>query len=168
MLTDKYRRITLESPDAPGASTDAAVAALNRRFNPDDFYVVHTGDGIEVWLRQMNLGDLSAAVAEVTAEHAGSVAAMEQVYQAVAGIRSYGVNGYKRLYVGYNSERKVVGRKQKELRRGKHYYANDHGFSKIANPLPPDFEDRIICGDSGEILKRLPDNCIDLVFTSPP
>ena len=168
MLTDKYRRITLESPDAPDASTDAAVAALNRRFNPDDFYVVHTGDGIEVWLRQMNLGDLSAAVAEVAAEHAGSVAAMEQVYQAVAGIRSYGVNGYKRLYVGYNSERKVVGRKQKELRRGKHYYANDHGFSKIANPLPPDFEDRIICGDSGEVLKRLPDNCIDLVFTSPP
>ena len=34
--------------------------------------------------------------------------------------------------------------------------------------LPKDFENKIICGDSESVLKQLPDNCIDLVFTSPP
>ena len=30
------------------------------------------------------------------------------------------------------------------------------------------FTNRIICGDSGETLIRLPDACIDLIVTSPP
>lgn len=167
MIAEKYRRIMLEPLDAPEANVDAAVAALNDRFNPDDFYVAHNGGGMEVWLRQLNLGELSAATNEVAAEY-GVAATMGQVFQAVESIRSYGVNGYKRLYVGYNSERKVVGRKQKELRRGKHYYANDHGFTKTGNPIPTEFRDRIVCGDSEAVLKGLPDNCVDLVFTSPP
>ena len=33
---------------------------------------------------------------------------------------------------------------------------------------PIDYKDSIICGDCEEILKSLPDNCIDLIFTSPP
>lgn len=36
------------------------------------------------------------------------------------------------------------------------------------HPLPEQFINQIICGDSALILKELPDNCIDLVFTSPP
>ena len=30
------------------------------------------------------------------------------------------------------------------------------------------FEDRIINGDCEEVLSKLPDNCIDLIVTSPP
>jgi DNA modification methylase len=41
-------------------------------------------------------------------------------------------------------------------------------FSKKNNELPDEFSDKIICGDSLEILKKIPDNCVDLVFTSPP
>lgn len=69
MTTEKYRRIALEPFDAPDANTDAAVAALNSRFNPDDFYVVHNGGNMEVWLRQLNLGELSAAVEEIQANY---------------------------------------------------------------------------------------------------
>jgi DNA modification methylase len=36
------------------------------------------------------------------------------------------------------------------------------------NNLPKEFENKIICGDSEEILKKIPNNCIDLIFTSPP
>lgn len=28
--------------------------------------------------------------------------------------------------------------------------------------------DRIVCGDSEEVLRNFPDNSVDLVFTSPP
>lgn len=76
--------------------------------------------------------------------------------------------GRKRNYVGYNRERKVKGRAAKELRRGKHYYANDADFSQQSNPVPTEFIDRIVQGDSAQVLAKLPDNCVDLVFTSPP
>ena len=41
-------------------------------------------------------------------------------------------------------------------------------FSKKNNQLPNEFIDKIICGNSLEVLRKLPDNCVDLVFTSPP
>ena len=34
--------------------------------------------------------------------------------------------------------------------------------------MPAEFTNKIICGDSQVVLKQLPDNCIDLIFTSPP
>lgn len=49
-----------------------------------------------------------------------------------------------------------------------YYYARDNNFSKVNNELPKEFENKIICMDSEEFLKKLPDNCIDLIFTSPP
>ena len=70
--------------------------------------------------------------------------------------------------MNYNRERKVQGRADKELRRGKHYYANDAEFATYVNQVPHQFVDSVIQGDSAEVLSRLPDNCIDLVFTSPP
>ena len=65
-------------------------------------------------------------------------------------------------------ERKVVDRKGKEQRRGKHYYARDHTFADRVNPFPDKFRNRILCGDSEVLLRELPDDCVDLVFTSPP
>tara|TARA_B100002003_G_C14111089_1_gene534407 strand:- start:819 stop:1724 length:906 start_codon:yes stop_codon:yes gene_type:complete len=68
----------------------------------------------------------------------------------------------------YNKERKVKDRKKKAQARELHYYANDHDFPKENNEIPKGYENKIICGDSEEVLKKLPDNCVDLVFTSPP
>jgi len=34
--------------------------------------------------------------------------------------------------------------------------------------FPNDFIDRIIEGDSIEVMKKIPDNSVDLVVTSPP
>ena len=67
-----------------------------------------------------------------------------------------------------NKERKVKNRKRKEAARGKHYYANGHDFSKTNNEFPDALINQVVCGDSKDVLKRLPDNCVDLIFTSPP
>lgn len=167
VTAEKYRRIELATSGTVDPDMDCAVAALNDRFHPEDFHVIRNGDALEVWLRQISMDDLSDAVASVSREYGHGVV-MGEIVEAVDGIRSYGLNGGKRLYVGYNDERKTVGRKSKEKRRGKHYYANDHEFDRVNTPLPDAFADRIVCGDSEDVLKRLPDNCIDLVFTSPP
>ncbi len=92
----------------------------------------------------------------------------EVAFEIVNKIGSYGLRGNKRQFVGYNAERKVSNRKAKEQDRGKHYYANDNTFSKNNNPLPSEYENKIICADSLELLKKFPDNCIDIIFTSPP
>ena len=73
-----------------------------------------------------------------------------------------------RLYIGYNKERKVKDRKKKEIERGKFYYTRGHQFCRTNNKLPKKFENKIIVGDSETVLRNFPDNCIDLIFTSPP
>lgn len=65
-------------------------------------------------------------------------------------------------------EIKVINKKEKSNIRGKYYYALDNDFSKANNQIPEDYENKIICADSLETLKKLPDNCIDIIFTSPP
>jgi DNA modification methylase len=90
------------------------------------------------------------------------------VFNHIESIKSYGFKNNKRVYIGYNKERKVKDRKAKEVNRSQYYYANNNGFSQTNNLLPDEYQNKIVCGDSFYILKKLPDNCIDLVFTSPP
>lgn len=81
--------------------------------------------------------------------------------------KSFGLRNGKKIYEGYNAERKVKDRKDKEKERlGYEHYKKD--FSKIENILPAEYLDKIICGNSLEVLKKIPDNCVDIVLTSPP
>lgn len=66
-----------------------------------------------------------------------------------------------------NRERKVKDRTAKELVRG------GTKFQKQGVPIAKihgidAFVDRIICGDSRDVLKKIPTNSIDIVITSPP
>jgi len=70
--------------------------------------------------------------------------------------------------VGHNKERKVQNRQKKILQRGMYFYAIDNNFMEEVNEVPEYFVNKIICGDSEEVLKKLPSNCFDLIFTSPP
>lgn len=91
-----------------------------------------------------------------------------KILEEIDSIKSYGLKGKKRLYVGYNSERKVQGRAEKIANREPYFYAAKNHFSKTNRQIPAEFKNKIICADSEELLKKLPDNCVDLVFTSPP
>lgn len=93
---------------------------------------------------------------------------LSDILKQIDTIKSYGFKNNKRLYIGYNKERKVKDRKEKEANRNQFYYANNDGFSQKNNPLPIEFENKIICSDSLEVLRKIPDNCVDLIFTSPP
>ena len=165
----KYKILKLSSSGfSSEKKADEALAHLNNEFNADDFHVVLNDDNVEVWLRQVDLNELQDAVARTTRNYLAHGGALSGIFQAVEGVKSYGINGNKRLYVGYNKERKVSGRKEKEKQRGKYFYAQGNDFAREHNAVPSEMIDRIICGDSEEELKQLPDNCIDLVFTSPP
>lgn len=62
---------------------------------------------------------------------------------------------------------KVKDKKEKELVRNgtKHLKTT---IEVEENPEIQKFVNKIICGDSEEVLKKIPDNSVDLVVTSPP
>ena len=93
---------------------------------------------------------------------------VREIIKAIDSIKAYGIKSGKRNYVDYNKERKVQNRSHKEQKRGQFYYTIGHEFSKETNDFPQELQNKIISGDSEEVLKALPDNCVDLVFTSPP
>ena len=167
MNKDKYRRVEFAFNEPPSDAAHQAVATLNEYFDPDDFVATITDGLVEVWVRQVDMTTLTHATQAATAVHE-DMDLPDRILSAVAEIGSYGLNGNKRLYVGYNRERKVVGRRKKEALRGKHYYAQSTDFARQTNPLPDRFIDSVLRGDSEHVLKELPDNCVDLIFTSPP
>jgi DNA modification methylase len=92
----------------------------------------------------------------------------QELIDKINAIGSYGIRYRKRVYAGYADERKVSGRKEKVNSRETYFYARNSPFIDIHNQLPEKYNNTIICGDSEEILKTLPDNCIDIIITSPP
>ncbi|PIV28320.1 MAG: site-specific DNA-methyltransferase, partial [Candidatus Altarchaeum sp. CG03_land_8_20_14_0_80_32_618] len=63
-------------------------------------------------------------------------------------------------------ERKVLEREKKERVRGGTKHLKE--TREIPGIDISDLLDRIICGDSEIILRDFPDNCIDIIITSPP
>ena len=148
--------------------TAALIEELNSRFDPGDLEVVINNDQYEIRLRELAIGHMETVVADLRQAKHHDTTILTTFISAIEAQGSYGLKGAKRVYVGYNKERKVVGRKEKEARRGRHFYTNGATFDKHSNDLPASYVNRIHCGDSEHALKNLPDNCIDLIFTSPP
>lgn len=118
--------------------------------------------------RVVHSGVHSSGAGLASGAPANAVATLQLLVQQIDAIRSYGIKGGKRLYVGYAHERKVKGRKAKVTRRSAYFYAADSKFADDSNELEASALNRIVCADSLEFLPTLPDRCIDLVFTSPP
>ncbi len=175
MQIENYRRIELQFPGTmpPNAALQEFLDSVNNNFGPNELRLFHNqNDFFELWIRELSMTHLEDTLEKLSTNLNGGSTTIKSfcrnIQETVQEIGSYGLKGEKRLYVGYNKERKVADRKEKEVRRGKHYYANDHDFQTHENSLPPGFQNQIVCGDSADVLGQLPDNCIDLVFTSPP
>ena len=67
----------------------------------------------------------------------------------------------------FNRERKVTGRSEKERIRGG-TKSLKHGIDVDIAPGIDAFSNKIICGDSEDVLKKVPENSIDIIITSPP
>ena len=150
--------------------------SFNNRFKPNELRIFCNENILKLWLREVSIDYLDDAIERVSeslteefgADVASRVGTIREIQNRVHNIKSYGLHGNKRLFVGYNKERKVLERKSKESRRGKHFYANDHSFSHREQHLPKEYRNKILMGDSEQVLRKFPDSCIDLVFTSPP
>ncbi len=161
-----YKEIELKYEDGLDEKDRLAIQSFNDAFGDKEIKLECDDHRLTILLREIDferVKDLSARLAASTDK-----TIFRDVVDAIEKIKSYGVKKGKRNYVNYNDERKVKDRKQKEEKRSQYYYARDHNFSKTETPMPDEFLNRIWVGDSESLLKKLPDNSVDLVFTSPP
>ncbi len=121
---------------------------------------------INIFLREINYYELKEHATAIDEKYNTTI--LNDILKKIDSIKSYGIKGNRRNYVDYDKERKVKDRKLKEEKRGQFFYANDSKFSTQNVELPKEYINKIICGDSEKVLKDLPDNSIDLIFTSPP
>jgi DNA modification methylase len=160
----KYKVIEIEYP-----INQKILSYINELFSgfpKEDLFYELNENSLRIYLRKINFITFKRRIFSLLNDETKQV--FQEILSKIENIRSYGIVGNKRVYVNYNEERKVKNRKLKERMRNPFFYAIDHNFSKKNNPLPDEFKNKIIIGDSEEVLKQLPDNCIDLIFTSPP
>ncbi|GGM68480.1 hypothetical protein GCM10007108_03230 [Thermogymnomonas acidicola] len=144
------------------------IGSINRTFR-GKLMLEPSGDDLRIYLREIDLEEFERYVESAVREfNYGRDNIFYSVLEKIRSVRSYGIRAGTRIYAGYDRERKVVNRKEKARRRHIHYYAEGSSFSRKSNELPPEYMDRIVCGDSEEVLRNFPDNSVDLVFTSPP
>ncbi|TRZ64297.1 MAG: site-specific DNA-methyltransferase [Spirochaetia bacterium] len=137
------------------------------QYPKEDIHFEIDDDNLVINLRQLDFPAFKNNAGLVRSNN-GLNKVLDTIVENIENIKSYGLKGSKRLYVGYNKERKVKNRKGKEQKRGLYYYAQNHNFSEQNNILPENFVNKIITGNSAQVLKKFPDNSVDLIFTSPP
>lgn len=167
---EKYKVININLIKPLSAEELKKISYLNELFPRKDIFFEISMERIIIYLRQIDFKYFMEKVKELSDSYKlpDGENIFIQIINGIESIKSYGLKGKKRLYVGYDKDRKVKERKRKEIARGKFYYVLGHNFSKKNNEFPLEFTNKIICGDSEYVLKKLPDNCVDLIFTSPP
>ena len=163
-----YKIIEINYPLSDGTAEE--LRYLFTQYSKEDIFLEINKNTIKIHLSQLNfplfknfiLNNISIA----TNKNIKYI--LDEILRRIESVKSYGLKGKKRVYVGFDDERKVKERKLKEKIRGKYYYAKNNKFTKANNKIPEKFVNKIIVGDSEEVLKEIPDNCIDLIFTSPP
>lgn len=145
------------------------ISFINDAFPEEEFFLSFAGSKVKAYVNLLDLQRLREQVSKVENKlNLEPDNPFRKILENIESIRSYGIKSGKRSFVDYNKERKVRGRRQKVKDRGMYFYAVDNNFSKENKDIPTDLLDKILLGDSELLLKQLPDNSIDLIFTSPP
>ena len=145
------------------------ISIINDAFPDEEFFLSFAGNKVKAYVNLLDLQRLREQVSKVENKlNLEPDNPFRKILESIGSIRSYGIRSGKRSFVDYNKERKVRDRRQKVKERGMYFYAVDNNFSKDNKDIPTDLLDKIVVGDSELLLKQLPENSIDLIFTSPP
>lgn len=92
---------------------------------------------------------------------------LDNIFNKLLKIRSFSSANGKIVFKTFNKAKKVKNKSENKKKRLGYEYYQKH-FSQKNNIIQESFLNKIHCADSLNFLKQLPDNCIDLVLTSPP
>jgi len=161
-----YKEIVLKYDKDLNEKDLFAVRLFNEKFKENEIRLEYNRNRIIILLREIDMEKLINVTSSLSSYTEKTI--FQDLVRTVEQIKSYGIKGNKRNYVDYNKERKVIDRKKKEVNRSQYYYAQGNTFKKENKKFPEEFVNKILVGDSEVILKNIPNNSVDLVFTSPP
>ncbi|NLO18375.1 MAG: site-specific DNA-methyltransferase [Ignavibacteria bacterium] len=166
----EYKLIELETNNFELSNKNRIVNHFNSVYSREDLYFDLKDDKLLIYLRQLDFFTFKDNVEKLLEGKSEDEEAqlISGIFKKIDSIKSYGIKSKKRLYVNYNKERKVANRQAKEKKRTVAFYSKNNEFSKNNNPVPEEYINCIIASDSETFLKKLPDNCIDIILTSPP
>jgi DNA modification methylase len=173
---DGFLKVTVKPDHSPFIEETEYLNELNRRCRPEEIRFTFENQLFCAYVASMSPDECTAILQEARDlsgagsryEDMGYEDPFQNLVDQILSIGSYGIRYGKRIFIGYADERKVQDRKEKVATRGLHFYAAEHEFSPNRNPVPDGYLNSIICGDSEEIMRKLPDNSVDLIITSPP
>lgn len=163
--TQAFKELTL-TYDRLDKTDMETIASFNAAFEQDEIQLEPNGHQVTILCRQVDIRKLRSCRKTLNGTLGAKL--VQDVVAAIEGVKSYGIANGKRNYVDYNKERKVKDRAKKASNRSPYFYAQNHTHSETNNDFPEEYTDKIIVGDSKDVLKNIPDNSVDLVFTSPP
>ena len=161
-----YKEIVLKYDNRLDDKDLLAIRLFNESFGENEIKLEHDSNRVIILLREIDIDKLKNISARLSSYTDKAI--FQDLIHSTEQIKSYGIKGKKRNYVDYNKERKVKDRKKKEAKRNPYYYAQGNAFTKEERKFPDEYVNKIIIGDSKNILNNIPDNSVDLVFTSPP
>jgi len=161
-----YKEIVLNYDKKLNKKDLLAIRLFNEKFKENEIKLEDNDNRIVILLREIDIEKLREISFRFSSYTEKTI--FLDLVQSIEKIKSYGIKGNKRNYVDYNNERKVKNRGKKEVNRSQYYYAQGHPFTKENNNCSEEFINKIIVGDSEIVLKNIPDNSVDLIFTSPP
>jgi len=142
----------------------SVIEKIENAFSKRDFYLSLEDQKIKLHLNKIDMKKFEEFI--ITQNEAKEF--LLKVKETIESNRSYGISSGKRIFVNYNADVKVKEKDKKKKTRKQFFYVTDKRFKKEYNELPKEYINQIICDDCENVLKKLPDNCIDLIVTSPP
>ena len=167
----KYKEITLKTRHRFDAKSQNVMRSFFDEFDGRIYFEPKGTKEVKVFVNSLDFEKFKTRALEIKGNRQEDTItdAIDDFVGAVDRIGSYGLRGGKRVYVDFNEERKVKNRKEKSEKRVSDIRKKGGKESgACSTALPPEYENAIVCGDSLEVLRKLPDNCIDVMMTSPP
>lgn len=171
ILQVQYKKLSIPLNKPLNPEEERILHKIQKKFSKNGFRLEIEGLEIVLYLHSIDFAALKKYIKEslaVVPDESANKSIFSDIIDEISKIKSYGIKGGKRVYVTYNDERKVENRQKKVGQRGQYYYAQNNKFAIKNNECPEKNVNRIINNDSEFVLKQLPDNCIDLIITSPP
>ena len=164
----RYKKVTFTTDQDFNEAYQKSIASFLNRFGNHIYFETDEKGRINLFVNNLDFNRFKLRAAELKTTQKGNALPdiLDDFVAAIDGIRSYGLQSGRRVYVDYNKERKVLNRQAKSAKRRSTKLPKPVGWN--TNPFPAQYENKIICDDSLEVLKKLPNNCIDLMITSPP
>ncbi len=164
----EYKEVTLKTTKEFDEKSKRVVKSFLDEFNRHIYFEPMGSYEVKLFVNNLDFERFKSRALEVKANNGEEevLSAIDDLVEAVNSIGSYGLKSGKRVYVDFNKERKVKNRKQKSEKRTSSIRNTEKSIEE--NILPFEYENAIVCADSLDVLRKLPNNCIDVMITSPP